>query len=330
MPIKALRRIQYTAEAAKGTALAATAIWRGLGTIEDTQETVFVEEDVGYMSGLDRTYIPKTGAAITFEPVPATFEQFPVLMDAGVQTVVGVADGVGSGFIYSYVFPTTTANTTVSYTIEGGDDQAVEEMEYSFVQSFNLTGAGGEAVMMSADWVGRQVLVSAFTGALTAQAVSEVLFSKSILSIDTVAAGIGTTPITNTFLAMSLDVTTGLQPVWSGDGQLYFTFDKCIGPEVVLNITFEHDAAPVAQKVLWRAGTARQIRVEFTGPALVTPAAESNKRLTIDMAGKWEKFDKIGEQNGNDIMQGTFRARYNATAALFVEVVVVNELAALP
>jgi hypothetical protein len=48
------------------------------------------------------------------------------------------------------------------------------------------------------------------------------------------------------------------------------------------------------------------------------------------MVGKWEKFDKLGEQDGNDIVQGTFRARYNSTAAAMFRAVVQNGLASLP
>jgi hypothetical protein len=40
------------------------------------------------------------------------------------------------------------------------------------------------------------------------------------------------------------------------------------------------------------------------------------------MAGKWDNFNKIGERDGNDIVEGTFRARYNSTAARFFQAIV--------
>ena len=52
--------------------------------MEDQREVVFVEEDVGYISGLDRTNTPKYLAAIEFEEIPATFEQLPYILAAGV------------------------------------------------------------------------------------------------------------------------------------------------------------------------------------------------------------------------------------------------------
>ncbi len=51
--IKALRKIQLGREANAGTAVAATAIWRGMGTIEDTREVVVAEEDVGIIMGTE-------------------------------------------------------------------------------------------------------------------------------------------------------------------------------------------------------------------------------------------------------------------------------------
>ena len=56
----------------------------------------------------------------------------------------------------------------------------------------------------------------------------------------------------------------------------------------------------------------------------------SSKYLTLDMAGKWDNFEAIGERDGNDIVTGNFRCRYNSTAALFFEAVVGNALSALP
>src|SRR5512139_862141 len=159
--IKALRKIQLGREATAGTSVAATAIWRGMGTIEDTREVVFVEEDVGIIPGTDRSYTPKLGAQLEMEAVPLTFEQVIHILEAGVKTIgTGVADGAGSGKIYDYAFPETTLNTIKTYTIEGGDNQEEEEMEYGFVSEFELAGRAGEAWTMAATWQGRQVTVS--------------------------------------------------------------------------------------------------------------------------------------------------------------------------
>lgn len=329
--IKALRKIQLEAETtAAGTAIAATTIWRGRGVIEDQREHVFVEEDVGYLSGVDRSYQPKLFAALSMESIEATFEQLPHLFEAGIRTDTPAADSTGSGYVYQYTLPTTAATTIQTYTLEGGDNQEVEEMEYGFVEKITLEGKAGEALMMSADWKGRQVTVSAFTTTATLPSVEEILFSKGKLYIDAVDGTIGDTQKSSTLLDMSLELITGLVPVWTADGALYFTFAKQVMPEVVLALTFEHDGVSTAEKVNWRTQTPRLIRLPFEGTALTTAGNYTSKSLVIDLAGKWEKFDALGDQDGNDVIKATFRARYNSTAALFGEILVVNELSALP
>lgn len=328
--VKALRKLQLGLEGTKGTALAATTIWRGMGMLEDTREVIMVDEDVGYLSGVNRSYTPKLEARLSMAATPATFEQLPYIFDAGIHTDAAAADGTGSGYVYAYVFPTTAADTISTYTIEGGDDFEAEEMEYSFVEGFALEGAAGASWMMSADWVGRQCSTSTFTGALTIPTVEEVIFGKSKLYIDADTATIGTTQQTTTFLAASLNVTTGWKPVYTGDGNKYFTFDKNVGPQITLDVTFEHDAFAQLQKDGWRSESPQQVRIIVEGTALTTAATYTYKTLIIDLAGKWETFDKIDELNGNDVVRGRLVGGYSSAGALFCEIIVVNELAALP
>lgn len=328
--IKAFRKIQLGRETTAGTQIAATALFRGHGTIEDQRELTVVEEEIGFFSGGDRTYIAKLLAALSMDDTPATFEQLPYILEAGVKAVQTGASGGGSAKLYTYTFPTSTPNTLATYTIEGGDNQQEEYITYSFVDQFKLTGKPGEAVMMSADWMGREVTNGTFTGSIAIPTVEDILFSKGKLYVDAVSGTQGTTQLSNTFLGMELSVKTGVTAVFTGDGNLYFSFTKAVKPEVTLDITFEHDSNSVTEKTNWRNQTARLIRVQFDGTALSTAGTNySNKALRIDLAGKWQKFDKIDEQDGNDIIKATFAARYNATASKFAEIVVCNELTAL-
>jgi len=328
--VKALRKIQGGAETTKGTAVVATFLWRGKGTIEDQREIVHADEDIGYLSGVDRTYSPKVMAVLDMEDVESTFEQLPYVFEAGVKSETPAQDGSGSGYIYEYSFPTTAANTIKTYTLEGGDNQQAREMEYSFVSDFTLSGAPGGSIMVSSKWSGRQVSNVSFTGSIAVPAVEEMLFQKSKLYLDAAGGTIGTTQATSTFLGFNLNVRTGLVPVFTGDGNLYFTFDKNTGPEITCEVTFEHDTTGVAEIANFEAETARQMRIMIEGTAFTTAGTTYTYKTTIiDLAGKWETFSKIGEQDGNDIVTGTLRARYDSTAALFAELTVVNALSAL-
>lgn len=330
--IKSLRRIQLGREAVAGTAVAATTLWRGMGTLEDQRQTVFPEENIGYLSGLDRSYVPELRGALSMDAVEATFEQICHIFEAGVKLVqTGAADGSGSGKIYTYPMPTTQANTLRTYTIEGGDNQAVEEMEYSYVSEFTLSGEAGKAWMISANWGGRQISTSSFTASIAVPSVEEMLFSKCVLYTDAVSGTIGATTQSNTLLKAEIKVTTGIIPVLTASGQLYFSFTKTIKPDVTVSLTYEHDTISVAEKAFWVAGTPRQIRLKTLGSALTTAGTTYGYRTKIvDVAGKWESFSKIDEKDGNDILTGIFRVNYDETAALFAKFLVVIPATSIP
>jgi hypothetical protein len=329
--IKALRRIQLGKETTSGTVIAATAIWRGLGTLEDTTEVTFPEEDVGLLSGTDRAYIAKEGGTLEMDEVEATFEQLGYILEAGVKYVqTGTTDTGGTGKIYIYPMATTAANTIKTYTIEGGDNEGAEVLPYGYVSEFALNGAGGEAVKVSATWMGNVVTPQAFSaGAVMPDPVESILFSKGALFID--ATTMGTTTKSNTLMGMELSVPTGWQPIMAANGEIHYTAIKQVGsPEATLQITFEHDASSIAEKVAWKARTRRLIRLNFAGSALTTAGTYTYKTLRIEGGGKWEKFDKIDEQDGNDVVTGTFRFRQSTSGANPLTFTVVNQVTSLP
>jgi hypothetical protein len=331
--IKALRKIQLGKEASTDhdAGVAATTIWRGMGTLEDLSEYTVPEEAIGLMVESDRLYCAKALAAITFEEVEATFEQLPHIFEAGIMLATPTTDtGTGSGYIYTYNWPTTSQPTIRYYTIEGGDDQQEEESPYFYVEEFSLKGEGGAAVMVSANWKGRQIAPSTFTGALSAPTVEDILFSKGKLYIDVDTDAFGTTQKTLTLLDFELNAKTGLMPVWTADGAIYYSFVKGVGPEVTLKLTFEHDTIGVAEKAAWRAKTMRGIQLKFEGTALTSAGAYTYRTLIINLAGKWEKFDKIGEKDGNDVLQGTLRGKYSSSRSTMGSIIVVSDQVSLP
>lgn len=329
--VKTLRKLQLGSEVTPGTAVAATAIWRGEGVLDDQREVVFPNEDVGFVAPVMRSYIPRISAGLSMPATPLTFEQVGYMLKAGVNNSTGVADGVGSGFIYTFAFPSTAVNTPQTYTIEGGDDQAVEEMEYSFMTEIGLEGQAGGSWMMSGEWLGRQATTSAFTGAISLPAVEEVLFSKTKLYIDASGGTIGSTPVTGALLSASLRIQTGFQPVWTGDGQLYFASQKQVRPEVLLDLVFEHTSDAVVEKAAWVNETTRLIRLEAEGSALATSGTTYiNHTFRIDLAGRYERFEPLEDEDGDDIYTATFRAGWVAADSLFAEILLVNELTSLP
>lgn len=330
--IKALRKVQLGRETTAGTAVAATTIWRGTGgMIQDDREVIFPDEDIGYLSGRTRAYTPKLEATLAFDETPLTFEQSLHVFEAGIMTATPTTD-TGSGITYVYTFPTTAPATIKTYTIEAGDNTQVEEVEYAFVTDFTISGNAGESWMITSNWMGRQASTSAFTSDITPPIVEEVLFSKTKLWTCATTDTIGTSDNlrSNTLLSATLNVATGLTAVYAADGNLYFSFVKGVMPEVTLDVTFEHDGTATLEKDAWRTNSPRIIRLLATGKALGTPGTLNTKQFQIDLAGMWESFEAIGDQDGNDIVTGTFRARFDTDANLFAKITVINELAAVP
>lgn len=299
--------------------------------IEDTRAIKFIPEDVGILPGTDRTYTRVLGGALLLEAVEATYEQLPHILEMSVKAVTtGVADGSGSGKVYTYTFPTTAVPTLKTYTIEGGDNQEVEEMEYCHVTDFTLTGGETEGWTMGASIAGRQVTVSSFTTTATLPSTEVIVFGKTKFYYDAIGGSFGGTLKSNTLLNAQFTYRSGIRRKFTADGQLYFSFTQPTMPEARLRLTFEHDATGAAAKVDWRAETAKKIRLIATGSALTTAGTYANKTFILDLCGKWEKFNKIGERNGNDLLEGEFVGRYSETAADFGKVVIVNTLTSLP
>jgi hypothetical protein len=329
-------KIQLGRESTPGTAVAATAIWRGVGgNLQDTREVTMVEEQVGIAIPTTRNYIGRVGGSLSMAATPATYEQLLHILEAGIKSVgTGAADGSGSGKIYAYPLGLTAVNTIKTYTIETGDNQQAEEMEYCFVEKFTISGERGEAVMMSADWVGRQVTETTFTGALSVPFAETMLAGKGALYLDPIANDFGDTQVTDTLLSWELSVTTGWKAKYTVDsGQLYFSFHYFDRDSfsAELSATFEHNATAVAQKALFRAGTPLLFRLEVPGSALsVAGTAFSTRMLRIDMAAVYSEWDALDADEGNSIVSVKATAGYESTTADALSITVVTPMATVP
>jgi len=293
-----------------------------MATMRDMTQVVWAEEDVGQYPNQLRTYVPSEGAEITLEGA-CTYEQLPHILEMGVMTASPA--GTTAPYTYTYTFATSAATTLKTYTIEYGDAEDNDEAEYCFAESFEITGAPDEALQMSANIRGRQVTASAVTAGQSIPAVEEMLFNTCVLYIDATSGTIGTTQVSNSFRSFSFSVTTGFVAVQTGDGSLYFTLAKLANePEITLEITAEHDSSwdSAGEKANWVAETIRLIQIKASGT--------SSREMKISMAGLWESFGTIEDQDGNSVLTGTFKAGYSSTDTLFCNIAIKNTLASLP
>lgn len=336
MAVRVLRKIQIGTETTAGTAVAASTVWRSpdpAGMIDDARDIIVVPENIGYAQWGGANYQPKYGAALAMADQPATYQQLPYILAAGVENIVsGTQDGAGSGYIYQYDFPATSMQSIKTFTIEAGDDQRQDEMEYSFVQNFALSGNKGEAVMMSADWFGRQATDCSFTASQSVPTtIEEILFLKGKLYLDASGGSIGDTQAENCWLGFTLDVNTGWVPLFTAEGNLYFSSAKCIGPVVTGTLVLEHDATAETEIGYARAGTARLMRMLFTGSSFTTAGTTySAYTLKCDFAIKYTDVPVIEDDEGDDVVTLPFQAYYSSTDTQPGQIIVVNTSSTLP
>ena len=332
--VKALRKINVGWETTQGTAVAATAVMRLTGTADPGKtEVKFADENVGILPGTNRSYIPVVGGEITMSG-EATFEQACYALAAAVENVItGATDTGGSGKVYTYTLPTTALKTIKTATIEGGDNQQFEEMAFCFCKEVKFSGKAGEAMKIEHTWEGRgwSPTTATTNPALPTPANSEIiLVSKGLLYIDEPGGSIGGTVKSNAMLGFEMSMKSGWIAKHAGSGSTAFAFIQSTKPEVKLKITFEHDASAVAEKAAHLAQTVRQVRLLFTGAALTTAGTFTYKTMRADLWGKWTKFDKLDEVDGNDTVSGEFDVRYDEALAKYAELVFVHQVSPLP
>lgn len=322
-------KVQLGRETTAGTAVAATAIWRGeFSMLEDARERKIVEEQVGAFWSVERAYDANYLAKWQQPSIEMTYEQVLHILEAGVKT----ATPTGSGpYVYVYNYPASgvTVNTIKTYTIEAGNAIVtgdVREVEYCFVEDFEFTGKFGEAWMMQSNWLGRQMSASTFTAALTIPTVEQVLFNKTLLYIDASGGTIGTTVKSGVLMDASVKVKTGLVVVPVASGQLYFQTHKFAKkPEVTFSITIElEDTAGLvtAERAIWESNAVRLIRLKASGTGTSV--------FQLDMAAKYDAVGAYQNQDGDTVVTLTGHAVASTTDSLAFTTTVTNSLSAVP
>lgn len=166
-----------------------------------------------------------------------------------------------------------------------------------------------------------------FTESAALPNVEDIIFSKAQLYIDPDTGSFGDTAVNSILMGFDFEVETGIQARPAASGQLYFPRAALVNPVIVLRMTLEWDGNSSDEKQLWKDGghAGRLIRIKIEGSALATAGAYTYKTLIIDLAGQYEKFEKLGEDNGNDIIDVVFRGQYNTTEAAYSTITLVAD-----
>lgn len=326
--VRRLRKLQFNPEATPGTATDCDNMWRGTGILTDARVVEHADEDDGWMAMGHRQYTAAKTAELALEERDATFEELPWLLGGGIDWITtGGGDTTTGQYTFTYQFGTSGVQTNKTFTWEVGDNLLVETFNYGIVQDFNLSGAYGEPVRMSATIVGREITTKGafYSTSVATPTVETIYFNKGSFYIDDKGTTAGTTEAPATLRDFSLDVVTGFVPVPAADGNIAWGHHKQVGYEISCAMTMELNGTAKEEKGHWWDSTPRRVRMKFEGTTLSeTGSSYSNKTLIIDLVGKWESVDPIGDADGSDTLSATFRGYHDASAG-DSQIIVVND-----
>lgn len=327
--IEALKKCQLGLETAPGTAVPATSIWRGPVSWKDARVLTRVEEQVGTLLPKARLVETSRFATLEMADTPLTYEQAPYAFSAGVENIVtGVADGVGTGKIYEYNLGVAAVQTLKSYTLEIGDNQRADEIEYAQVQKIVIKGASRGAITIAVSWIGRQCTDAEFTTGIAIPTVYEALFGKTKVYIDAKGGTIGTTQKACTVLGFELTINTGVFPLFAASGDAYYCATGQGAPNVTGKLIIRHDTTGEAELGFARSGAVRLLQLLNEGAALTTAGTTySYRTFKWQSAIQYDEVPDLGAQDGEHTVELPFTvidADSIVPTALFV-----NELTTL-
>jgi hypothetical protein len=171
-----------------------------------------------------------------------------------------------------------------------------------------------------------------FTASATIPDVEDINFGMGKLYIGDVGTAIGSlAQVSNVWLGTEFKAAkAGQQSLSTGDGSLSFSSLTPIPPEITAKFTLVWAGTAAAERRKAKLKTVRKFRMAFTGSTFaVAGTTYTKKTVYIDGCGLWDTFQNLDEINGNDVINASMRVGYNATAALFCTITVVNGLSAV-
>lgn len=314
---------QIGRESGFGVIVSATEIWQGaFGGYADERIRNIADEEVGIL-GVKRVYDSMLGASATLPDSPLTFEQVCHLLEMGITTATPTGTGP-----YTREYGLTAWGVGVpptSYTVEVGNKVVASDnrlLPGSVMTQIRLRGRQGEKWMMGGVVQATRVEPGTLTPLLDPIDVEEALFAETLLYIDDDGGTIGTTLKEDVLLGAEIIITTGIQFVPVGDGNLWSSRFKVIEPSVQLNLTLdlEHVATVsqiAEQRYAYEGNDAQLIHLSCAGTA--------GRLFEMDLSVRWMNLGiHLPGADKNTTVTFTGLCEYNEAAALHFATRVTN------
>ena len=320
--------VQLGKEVTSGTEVAADVIWRGPhGTWVDAGDHRMVEEQIGILAPSGQRYTVSKKATLALPETEATYEQITHILEAGLGAGVETSSGPS---IYTWtmadaaVAPTIKTYTVETYNALAPDDQTLSVN--AFVESFSLSGEMPGPLMVSANWVGHDnTTAGTHTTGLTPDPNLEMV-TNDVLRYWEADYTTNVVEVPDVLQSFSLDVTTGLQQVYSTDktGAVAIKYTQ---PEITFSFTFElEEESAVSQVALlradYRAITQKRFRLRWQHGG-------STRDLYFTWAGHLTEISAYEESDGNTLVTISGVGKYNENNGEFFEAVLRHPTAGL-
>lgn len=326
---RALSKMQFGMEnpAARGTPVAADTLILGaeIGPVPVDRVPVFPEDALGVRVRSSRALIYNYLVQNTLKIEHGYFDILPMFLSGGLQGNITAAEqNVGeSDYLWTFAPSMTATNAPDSITLEVGDNVDAYEVEYVMFEKLKIGGVvaqGTESspVSIEADYFGRQVTKTAFTGAITAPTVEPMNAKLSRVSIDAAWADRGSSEVTALLRAWDLEIIGGIHPTFHGSALRTFDVFGEGFIDFMLTLTFEGSSDADAERDKWLARTAQAIQIKVEGSQI---GAGDNFSFVANMWGAYENVIPLAEEDrGNNLHTAVFHGLYGITGATNLEV----------
>ncbi len=260
----------------------------------------------GSRTGVVEFTVPTGWAADTIDTVSAFWVRLTWDVDWTAGVDIEELDYVPIDAIWTYTPNLTAVNVQDSYSIEWGDDDQAWQSLFCLMESFELGWGLNAPVTMRSSLFSRFPSKVTFTSGLSnPQSLTGVASNDAKVFIDGTYANLGTTQKATLVVGGVIRLpATGVTPIKTADGTQEFStiIEARRHLEIELELLLGTDA--ITEYDAFVAETLRAIRIEFTGPSIVSGTTH---KLTIDAIGKYTSSPELfGERDGANIFRLTF------------------------
>jgi len=313
--------MQYGAESAHGTAVAATKILpMAVPPIQPDREAIYPREDVGKRTDAYRSYIAGRMVSDKLKWDSAYWQSQAMLFSCGIQGgITPVEQTAGENdYLWAYDPPMDDTDPAQdSITLERGDDVFMVESEYVMFKRIKISGEinqeGKDSTeKIEAEYFGRQNTIATFTAGLTLPTLNSINSKLTRFFIDTTWAGAGGTEKTLTLRSYDLEILTGLHPKLFGSGSETFDTHGPGALNFLASFVLEGNSNALAIYSAFLAQSLAVVQLNTVGPQI--GAGDPFSRV-INMAGTWEKpIPLSGASNGNNLFAAVLHGKLDVTS----------------